>query len=113
MLLLLRRVGVVDDRDLHDLVQIEQGLLALLGEYLPFGIATSTLLNFSPAHGEDLGLVVSDLTDVGVTLLEEHPLPCVQDDLIAQLESPLESKSVLNIAHVSSLGWSVVAGETR
>ena len=94
-------------------MQVEQRLLALLGKYLPFGVAASTLLYFAPAHGEDLGLVVSDLTDVGVSLLEEHPLAGVQDDLVTQLEPALETERVLNIAHVSSLEWSGVAGEPR
>lgn len=80
-------------------MQVEQGLLALLGEDLPFGVAPTALLYLSPPHGQDLRSFVADLSDVGVALLEKHPLAAVQDDLVAKLDPSLATKLVLNIPH--------------
>lgn len=80
-------------------MQVEQRLLSLLREYLPFGIAAPALLYFSPTHREDFGSFVADLSDVGIPLLKEHPFAPIQDDLVSQLDSALAAELVLNIPH--------------
>lgn len=84
-------------------MQVEQGLLALLGEDFPFGIAAASLLDFPTTHRQDLRCVVADLADVGIPLLKEHPLAAIENDLVTQLNTALEAKLVLNITHSQDL----------